>query len=349
MSAASPWRSLDARPLVNGPVDYLLIGGLLSMVTTAVVLLVPGGVTWTHATDLAWLTLLANSAHFASSTVRLYAKPGARETWPWLTQLFPLAAFGALAACLALADVLGPHLQALYLTWSPFHYAAQAYGLAVVYGLRAGLALPPLEKRLLWWTCMLPFFATFVAGDTTGLGWLVPSAWLDALPHSASVRLGLVRGLGVAAFAAPVLVAVLAWRRGGAPLPLLSLMPIVSNALWFVLLGPRDAFVWATIFHGLQYLAIVTLFHVKDQLARPDNVHGAAWHATRFYGASLALGYALFNLVPLGFVSAGFGMVESLLLTTAAINLHHFVVDAFIWRFRPADSNRRIAEAPATA
>ena len=37
---------------------------------------------------------------------------------------------------------------------------------------------------------------------------------------------------------------------------------------------------------------------------------------------------------------------------SAAINLHHFVVDAYVWRLKKQDSNRRIVEgavAPASS
>jgi hypothetical protein len=33
-----------------------------------------------------------------------------------------------------------------------------------------------------------------------------------------------------------------------------------------------------------------------------------------------------------------------MILVVATINVHHFIVDAYIWRFRPSDSNRRVIE-----
>jgi hypothetical protein len=36
--------------------------------------------------------------------------------------------------------------------------------------------------------------------------------------------------------------------------------------------------------------------------------------------------------------------VESVLLVVAAINIHHFIVDAYIWRLKPGDRNRQIVE-----
>jgi hypothetical protein len=33
-----------------------------------------------------------------------------------------------------------------------------------------------------------------------------------------------------------------------------------------------------------------------------------------------------------------------MILVVATINLHHFIVDAYIWRFRASDSNRGVIE-----
>ena len=147
--------------------------------------------------------------------------------------------------------------------------------------------------------------------------------------------------------ALPFLLYAAYWRRHGRPAPLISLSSVLANGVWFALVGYRDAVVWATIFHGLQYLAIALIFHVRDQLARPQNRRSALQHGLRFYGASFALGYALFHLLPQAFVFAGFGIVESMLMVIAAINLHHFVVDAFIWRLRRDPGNAGVVRAAA--
>jgi len=94
---------------------------------------------------------------------------------------------------------------------------------------------------------------------------------------------------------------------------------------------------------------IVAVFHVRDRLSLPDNRRAGLYHAASFYALCLALGFALFQIVPHGYLLAGFGMVESLLLVVAVINIHHFVVDAYIWRLRSGSANRRNVEAGATS
>jgi hypothetical protein len=88
----------------------------------------------------------------------------------------------------------------------------------------------------------------------------------------------------------------------------------------------------------------VTIFHVKDRLKQPDNRHGWAWHTATFYAACLALGYLLFEIWPFAYVLLGFGVAESMLLVAAVINLHHFIVDAFIWKLRQAPNFRIVTD-----
>ena len=352
MSRDGSQRSLSARlsgRTFGHPVfDYALIGGVLSLVVTAAVAFHPRGAGLVSVEALPYLFLLGNAAHFAASTVRLYTKPGATKSWPFLTLGFPIVALAVLTLCIFKAGELGPHLRSLYLTWSPYHFAAQAYGLAVMYGYRSGCRLGDTDKKLLWWVSMLPFFYIFATGPGVGIDWLAPAAFSE-IAQVKAVLLGAHYTLLVLGLTTPVLLFIKIWRGASGPLPLISILAVISNGIWFFVLGPLDAFVYATIFHGVQYLAIVIVFHLKDQLARPDNRHGPLYHILWFYGACIVLAYAMFNCLPLAYVFAGFGRVESVLLVVAAINLHHFIVDAYIWRLKKDDGNRRVMESGVPA
>ena len=331
------------RTFLHPVIDYLAIGGLLSL-TLAVVIVATGETALLPIAAVHALVLFSNSAHFASSTVRLYCKPVARETWPLVTTLLPAATLVAVGLCLAFADLLGRHATALYLTWSPYHYAAQAYGLAVMYAYRSGCRLGARDKHVLKAVALLPFVHALFVGRGVGADWLLPEAWQANETYQAAVA-WLRHGLPVIAVVAIAAAVVEIRRSTGRMLPLISLLTIVSNGVWFFVLAPLQAFLWATIFHGLQYLVIVAVFHTRDQLARPDNRRPGWQHALGFYATSLLLGYLLFQCVPLGFVAAGFGPVESVLITVAAINVHHFIVDGFIWKLRRDAGNRRTVEA----
>ena len=118
--------SVIGRTFVNPFFDYMLIGGGLSLVVVVIVLLNPKGSRFVGTDTIPILILLSNSAHFAASTVRLYTKPGAFKSMPYLTMAFPLVALILLTLCMFQADTLGQQLTSLYVTWSPFHYASQA-------------------------------------------------------------------------------------------------------------------------------------------------------------------------------------------------------------------------------
>jgi hypothetical protein len=323
------------RPFVNAPFDYLLIGGGLSLLALPFIVSYPPGVNGFTTGMLPALLLLTSSAHFAASTVRLYGKRGATESLPFLTMLLPLITIAVLALALMQPTSVGAWLQALYLTWSPFHYAAQAYGLAVMYCLRSGTTLSVREKQALWWVAMLPFARAFLGGTHSGLGWFVPRDVLMTVPLLPSAVQALTSLIAVLTFVVPVAL-VTERRKWGAskPLPLIVLTILLSNGVWWVVLDYLDAFVWATIFHGLQYLAIATIFYVRDQneLTAPGRVRRPLVHAAWFYAVSALLGYGLFYCWPYAFRLVGFGQAESMLLVIATINIHHFIVDRYIWR-----------------
>jgi hypothetical protein len=346
--APSPGSALAGRSFVNLPFDYLIIGGLLSLLLVPVITFNPGATRRISAEYLPALLLLTSAAHFAASTVRLYTKPGARDELRFLTMVFPLVAIGVLLLALLQPERIGSQLQALYLTWSPFHYSAQAYGLAVMYCYRSGCRLGEREKTALWWIAMLPFARAFLGGLNSGLGWFVSRESIMSLPVVPGALEMVTRGLAVLTFVLPIAFIARRFVRKEAPVPLMVLSLLTANGIWWIALDYVDAFVWATIFHGLQYLAIAAIFHVRDRCTDPANRRSPLFHTAWFYGVSLTLGYALFYCWPYAFVVMGFGMAESMLLVIAVINVHHFVVDRYIWRLG-RDRNYRHVAAPQQA
>ena len=348
MQEKTPSRRLSEALLGRtfGPawLDYALIGGGISLLVTPIVVFQRGGAPLIAFETLPYIVLLSNVAHLAASAVRLYAKPGSFQALPFLTMAFPLVALGVLTVSMFDAARVGPHLQSLYLTWSPFHYCAQAYGLAVMYSYRSGCALRAVDKNMLWWAAMLPFMFSVATGPDVGLDWLVPDRIL-AIPLVASMRAGLGNALIIAASLAPLAVFVVVWRSSSGPMPLISLLAVVSNGVWFLVLAPLDAFVYATVFHSAQYLTIAIVFHVKEQMSRAGNRRGALYHGIWFYAMSLLLGYGVVSCLPLAYVYAGFGRVEAVMLVIAALNLHHFIVDAYVWKLGRSDGNRQIVES----
>jgi hypothetical protein len=330
------------RTFVHPVFDLLVIGGLLT---------VPLALWASHATPTAKIdaatlfpviALLCNQAHFAASTIRLYTKPRAREDLPFLTMAFPLLTLLIVTFFVAFADQIGKHLQALYLTWSPYHYAAQTFGLATMYCYRSGCRLDRTE----WWglraACILPFLYSLLVGAPLGwgLGWFVPYRTLATNPLIYPVMSGAFTVLKWGSLGAPfalfVWIAFRSGRNGSTRpgLPLISLVLMLSNASWWILFVYWDAVAWTTVLHGLQYMGIVSIFYSQDEMLRPGNRHGRAYHVAMLYAACVTLGYALFQCWPRAYMLAGYGAVQSAYMVIAAINIHHFIVDRYIWRIR---------------
>jgi len=324
------------RAFLHPAFDYLVIGGGLSIVVLAVL---QSGALPSLARLLErnlWLVVfIANSAHFAASTVRLYTRPGSFRDFRFLTVGLPFVAFAVLAAAMTVPSLVGRPLVSLYLTWSPFHYAAQAYGIAVLYCHRSTPGWTVTDRRLLRLACLMPFLYTFFSLPGAGFSWLMPQAVL-AQPAVATIRETLVNALRILSFAAP---AGLFFRHqwgGRPPLPLISLLAVLSNAVWLVPFSYQLPLVMitVTVFHGLQYLAIVMIVHVKERTKGAGGA-AAAWRpAAGFYAACAVLAYLLFHLWPRAYVLAGFSYPQSYLLIVSVINIHHFIVDAYIWRLR---------------
>lgn len=332
-------------PFVGFAFDYLVIGGGFSLVVLALLQSAAMPAVSVFLKEHLWtFVLLSNSAHFAGSTVRLYTRPGSFRDLPFLTMGLPLVSLMVLGLGLLFPGALGQNLLSLYLTWSPYHYSAQAYGIAVLYCHRSGTPWDEGEKRWLRLACFAPFLYSFLTIPGGGLAWLMPPAVL-ADPAAAAVRSFVASAAQVASFAGPLVLFVRHQAGGRARLPLISLLAVLANAVWLVMLSYQVAMVLAviTIFHGLQYLAILTIVHVKERMKRPDNRAPAWRHAAGFYACCLGLGYLLFQVWPHAFVLAGFSYAESLLMVVSVINIHHFIVDAFIWRLRRDPSYAAVA------
>jgi hypothetical protein len=337
---------LVGRAFVSPIYDFMIIGGGFSLVAMGFILAARHQAGARLANDYTLpLILLCTSTHFAASTVRLYTKPGSFRTLPMMTMAFPAISLGVALVALQWPDLVGRHLFQLYLSWSPYHYAAQTFGLASMYTARAGVRLEPLERRLLHLTCMLPFAHSFLSASGAGLGWLLPPAFFVAHPALLVVRDALVLVAGVATFAVPVVLIAALARRKQHRLPHIVPCLLISNGVWWVVLTYQQAFFWATIFHGLQYLSIVIAFHLKDH--PPALGVKRAWlvPTLKFYGSCLVLAYLLFAVWPYFFTWLGFAYSESVLVCVAVINLHHFIVDRGIWQIRKDPGNRQAVAA----
>ena len=197
---------LIGRTFIHPAFDYLFIGGGLSLIVIPVVFLYAGrGAASMSFRILALVHFVKQQRPFRGLVRSPVYQARTCEALPFLTMAFPLLTIAVLSLSLVFADQTGPVLQAIYLGWSPFHYAAQAYGLAVMYSYRSGCQLNTTHKQLLWWIAILPSIRVLVqSSDEHFLWWLTPNATaLAVAPWSLPLHMAVVL-LGGLALILPV-------------------------------------------------------------------------------------------------------------------------------------------------
>jgi hypothetical protein len=329
-------RSLLGRPIVNPVVDYLFVGGAITVPIFIATYFFPS-LTPTSDSITFRTFLVFNGAHFAASTVRLYTKPGAQKEFPILSRVFPFVCLAVVGLALW-SPFVGRNVTALYFTWSPYHYAMQTYGLAVMYAMKSGAKLESRDKTQMWLVCLLPFVYAVLTSPDGGVSWFVSHQWLAARPALLFVYSGIVTVVTAATILLPLSLFWQLHRSRLKNVPIISLLLQLTNAMWWLGTTYLNAWFWTAMLHSIQYLIVVVERHVNDQMARTDRqgpLHRPIVYAAGFYGVSFALGAVLFFVTPLMYVPFGYAPTQAFTMMTWVINLHHFIVDGFIWRTRP--------------
>ena len=246
-------------------------------------------------------TFVTGMPHYGATLLRVYERRDDRRRYAFFTVWASLAVWLCFVAGVY-APVFGSLFVTLYVTWSPWHYAGQNYGLAVMFLRRRGIAMDAPLKRPLYASFLLSYLLTLLSlhGGYEAAGY-VPFDVLDSSYHI--VSLGIPRSvyavafpLVLAAYLATLGLAVARLARGralGASLPAFLLM--ATQAIWFtvpsVALWLSGAlvrsehvvfyFVWVGIAHAVQYLWVTTYYAVAaSPWARGSSTWGrASWPA----------------------------------------------------------------------
>jgi tetratricopeptide (TPR) repeat protein len=345
-----------------GPLPDLLLGcGVLYAIAFAAHALAgPAirGVTPSYLLPL--LILLLSTPHYGGTLVRVYDQRRDRQAYVVFTLWITLALIALFFVALR-SPLLASLLFTLYLTWSPWHYTGQNYGIGVMFLRRRGVDVTPTAKRWLYAAFILSFLLVAVVSHLE-----VGTAYSPLAYSSQTVTfvpIGIPRTVGDVvlpvlgvAYLVSLAVSLLLLRRSAASwrdlAPTLAL--VLTQALWFSLpfsvhywnwqtgLEPLDAqekianyTMMIFIGHGIQYLWITTYY------ARASG----HWHGyANYWAKAAASGLAIWTLPavlidPTGLLS-GPGRAGGLFEIIATfVNLHHFVLDGAIWKLR----NTRIA------
>jgi len=338
-------------PWLFGPGIDLAIGCGLAYLITVPVLLglnrAAGIGTWSIALVGVFATFI-NAPHYGATLVRVYEQRADRQRYVVFTVYVTIAVIVAFLAGLRSAWI-GSALITLYVSWSPWHFSGQNYGLAVMFLGRSGAAVPPGTKRWLQASFFLAFVLALITIHVEASGTVYAAGTTELSDEYRVLRLGLPMQLAIPAFGAAALayltclvVATVGLRRvttWRALLPVFAL--VLTEALWFVVPATLQiggstnaqalpfAAIWISTAHSAQYLWVSAYY------ARRSGRHG---RTPAFLAKSLAAGSAAIVLPGLLFMPALGGTVAwsagLASLVFAVVNLHHFLLDGAIWKLR---------------
>ena len=322
-SGRGPW-------LYNPVVDLLVGCGLLALPLGALLFAFGASETSMVVVAAGALSIVVNGPHYASTIVRAMRHDRRAK--------LVLAVVSVVAVVAIVAAHLYPALLAVlftaYLTWSPWHYATQNHGIGLLMLGRAGGPHATKNERRALKAAHIGLAVSAIIAIHSGPR--EPFLWRIGFPLSA--------GIPAAAIAATIAVVVggtVLWRlrcRGAPRSGIIAIsVLLLTSAVWFSLpaaLTLSGSLVYAggaaALLHGAQYLWVTSFVEGRLAFVQDRRFDGLAWAAT--IGA---LGVALFTMVPwLVSKALGFDLIISLLILQAVVNLHHFVVDAFVWKWR---------------
>lgn len=357
MAVAAPL----AQRWLYGPGRDLLFGcGLLYAVLFALFAIAGPAARDVHPAYLIpLLMVLLSTPHYGATLLRVYENPVDRRAYAFFTVWVTIGLCMVFVAGVYV-NWIGTAMLTLYLTWSPWHYTGQNYGIAVMFLRRRGIDIPHGTKQWLYASFILSYVLLFLVMHSRDTGSVVGNPFFEnGGVHLA--HLGIPTAFGDVAI--PVVgVAYLtalgvAWAkllRLASPRELLPVAALcLTQALWFSIpeaashwnaAGGLDVidfdyrtyyFSWIVFGHAVQYLWITSYF---------AKANGDFKGYGRYFGKALLVGNAAWMLPGILLTPDGIGSLSYDLglglLVASLVNLHHFILDGAIWKLR----NNRVAK-----
>jgi tetratricopeptide (TPR) repeat protein len=310
------------------------------------------------------LALFFNYPHYMATIYRAYHRSEDFEKY----RVFTVHITGLILLTLLLSHFwlrLLPWIFTIYLTWSPWHYSGQNYGLFMMFARRAGADPDKSTRRALYGAFVVSYLILFLgfhtgpSTDSLFISLGIPAAvsrWEQMILMVAFVALS-VYGLSRLARAT-------GWRK---LIPSLTLFS--SQFLWFLLPAgislikgleiPQSRYSSGVlaVMHSAQYLWITSYYARREAAGEGAGKRENKWRPLAYFGVLVVGGIALFVPGP-WLASRAFhhDFTSSFLIFTALVNIHHFILDGAIWKLRDGriaslllNSKERIADAAGQA
>lgn len=347
---------------LGGAAEFLLTGGATPLVIGALALL---RTTWpiddaTFAVGFTtfYLAYVVNDPHFAVTYVLFYRRAKERALSPsyplaqriryWTAGLaVPLALLSWCGYALSVrsAEALGGLFQLMFFLVS-WHYVKQGLGVLVMLSARGGLRFSPAERRLILAHAIAAWLYARATPFDPGSPFLEQGVFYHSLRHPSWFE-PVTRALFVVSALGLVVALGSFFKREGRLPPLAALFGFLCTVLTWVVFPSLDPlFVYVIpLLHSLQYLYFVGL---------REHAEGRHWEGEPHFGrpaalcvgllaaSALGLGWVLFHGLPdalddvLSLASSDpldpLGPTPWLAACFAFVNLHHYFMDAVIWR-----------------
>jgi hypothetical protein len=318
------------------------------------------------------LLFFVSMPHYGATLLRVYEERASRRRYTFFALYASIAVLGCFAAGLY-HPFTGALFLTVYLTWSPWHYSGQNYGLAVMFLRRRGLLADEDTKRWLYGSFTLSYVLMFLVfhvdrGGEAAVNYGVSSADAGTVSF---VGLGIPPIIATPLFVATVVAYVACLGIAGVRLlrtaSARDLAPVAAlattQALWFSIpvlflySGVRTGIAPIDQYQGIQdYVFFIAIGHAAQYLwvtsyyAR--QAHGGE-NLARYFGKTVLAGITIWTLPLLLFspdlLGPNHGMSTVATLMAAGINIHHFVLDGAIWKLRDGPIARVLLRADPVA
>lgn len=352
-------------PWIYTPTLDLIVGcGAWSAPLLLLSYLSPASSAQTWAVVFYGLALFFNYPHYMATIYRAYHRAEDIQKY----RIFTVHITALVVMTIFLSHFwlrLLPWIFTIYLTWSPWHYSGQNYGLFMMFARRAGADPDKNTRRALYGVFVVSYLILFL-GFHTGRSTdpLFISLGIPAVVSRWEQIILAVAFVGLSVFGLAGLVRVTGWRK---LIPSLTLFS--SQFLWFLLpaaisliMGfeiPQSRYSSGVlaVMHSAQYLWITSYYARREAAGGAPNKTARNWRPLAYFGVLVVGGIALF--VPGPWMASRlfhYDFTSSFLIFTALVNVHHFILDGAIWKLRDGriaslllNSRDKIADAASEA
>jgi tetratricopeptide (TPR) repeat protein len=306
------------------------------------------------------LALFFNYPHYMATIYRAYHRSEDFQKY----RIFTVHITALLLATVLLSHFwlrMLPWIFTIYLTWSPWHYSGQNYGIFMMFARRAGADPDKATRRALYGAFIASYLILFL-GFHTGASTdsLFLSLGIPSVISRVEQAILCVAFVVLSVFGLSRLARATGWRK---LLPSLTLFS--SQFLWFLLPAaislikgweiPQSRYSSGVlaVMHSAQYLWITSYYARREATGAGNSPK--TWRPLAYFAVLVVGGIALFIPGPwLASRVLHHDFTASFLIFTALVNIHHFILDGAIWKLRDGriaalliNSRERIADAAA--